>query len=37
MIGESLYGEALRGIAFQAVAVETPDILSLSSSLSLID
>lgn len=37
MMREALHGEALRGNAFQAVSVETPDILSLSSSLSLID
>jgi hypothetical protein len=36
-MGEALHDEALRGIAFQAVSVETPDILSLSSFLSLID
>jgi hypothetical protein len=37
MTGEALHGGALRRIVFQAVPVETPDILSLSSSLSLID
>jgi hypothetical protein len=37
MTGEALHGEALRGIVFQVVSVETPNILSPSSSLSLID